>query len=99
MTPEQSLVQQIQQTLNAEQLERNPNLEDLALQFAELCIAANNRLANCADFISKGRRSEAVHEAHNLPARLRDTCREPEKGKTVQVGNHPADDCADGRRV
>ena len=67
MTPEQSLVQQIQQTLNAEQLERNPNLEDLALQFAELCIAANNRLANCADFISKGRRSEAVHEAHNLP--------------------------------
>ena len=67
MTPEQSLVQQIQQTLNAEQLERTPNLEDLALQFAELCIAANNRLANCADFISKGRRSEAVHEAHNLP--------------------------------
>ncbi len=67
MTPEQSLVQQIQQTLNADQLERNPNLEDLAIQFAELCIAANNRLANCADFISKGRRSEAVHEAHNLP--------------------------------
>ena len=67
MTPEQSLVQQIQQTLNADQLERNPSLEDLALQFAELCIAANNRLANCADYISKGRRSEAVHEAHNLP--------------------------------
>ncbi len=67
MTPEQSLVQQIQQTLNADQLERNPNLEDLAMQFAELCIAANNRLANCADYISKGRRSEAVHEAHNLP--------------------------------
>ena len=36
MTPEQSLVQQIQQTLNADQLERNPNLEDLDPAQAEM---------------------------------------------------------------
>lgn len=67
MSPEQQLVQQIQQLLASQQLERNPMLEDLALQFSEMCDAANSRLARCGDYLDKGMRSEAVHEAHNLP--------------------------------
>ena len=67
MTPEQQLIHQIQQVLGSASLEKNAALEDLALQFAELCDAANARLARCSDYIDKGMRSEAVNEAHNLP--------------------------------
>ncbi|MBO4345523.1 MAG: hypothetical protein J5833_07195 [Victivallales bacterium] len=67
MTPEQQLVQQIQQVLGAANIEKNAALEDLAIQFSELCDAANARLARCVDYINKGMRSEAVNEIHNLP--------------------------------
>ena len=67
MTPEQQLILQIQQVLAAANIERNDALEDLAVQFAELCDTANQRLARCADYIDKGMRSEAVNEMHNSP--------------------------------
>ncbi len=61
MTPEQQLIQQIQQMLAAANIEKNDALEDLAIQFAELCDATNARLARCSDYIDKGMRSEAVN--------------------------------------
>ncbi len=67
MTPEQQLIQQIQQMLAAANIEKNDALEDLAIQFAELCDATNARLARCSDYIDKGMRSEAVNEMHNSP--------------------------------
>lgn len=67
MTPEQHLIQQIEQVLASVQLERNPVVEDLAVQFSELCENANARLIQCLDFLDKGMRSEAVNEARNSP--------------------------------
>ena len=67
MTPEQHLIQQIEQVLASVQLEKNPLVEDLAVQFSELCESANARLLQCLDFLTKGMRSEAINEAHNPP--------------------------------
>ena len=67
MSPEQQLILQIQQVLASANIERNDALEDLAMQFAELCESANARLVRCADYIDKGMRSEAVNEMHNSP--------------------------------
>ncbi len=67
MSPEQQLVRQICQAMSSGQLERNAHLQDLAVQFAELCQKANDRLLRCADYLDKGMRSEAVHEARTLP--------------------------------
>lgn len=67
MSPEHQLVQQISQLLASGQLENHALLEDYAEQFAELCRSANERLLRCADYLDKGRRSEAVYEAHLAP--------------------------------
>ncbi len=67
MNPEQQLVQQICQAMSSGQLEHNAHVQDLAVQFAELCQKANDRLVRCADYLDKGMRSEAVHEARSLP--------------------------------
>lgn len=67
MTPEQQLIQQICQLLESGHIDRNPLLEDYAEQFVELCRQANERLLRCQDYIDKGMRSEAVHEAHSAP--------------------------------
>lgn len=67
MTPEQQLIQQICQLIESGQIDRNPLVEDYAEQFAELCRLANERLLRCQDYIDKGMRSEAVHEAHTAP--------------------------------
>lgn len=67
MTPEQQLIQQIIQLINSSQLERNPLLEDYAEQFSEMCRLANDRLLRCADYLDKGMRSEAIHEAQTQP--------------------------------
>ena len=70
MIPEQQLIQQIQQVMEADHIERNPVLEELADQFAELCHDANARLQRCAEYLDKGMRSEAVHEAQSPPPLL-----------------------------
>ncbi len=67
MTPEQQLIQQISQLLEHGEIDRNPLVEDYAEQFSELCRTANERLLRCRDYIEKGMRSEAVHEAHTAP--------------------------------
>jgi hypothetical protein len=67
MTPEQQLIQQIKQLIEHGEIDRNPLVEDYAEQFAELCRSANERLLRCRDYIEKGMRSEAVHEAHTAP--------------------------------
>lgn len=67
MTPEQQLIQQIRQLIEHGEIDRNPLVEDCAEQFAELCRMTNERLLRCRDYIEKGMRSEAVHEAHTAP--------------------------------
>lgn len=67
MNPEQQLIQQICQLIEHGQIDRNPLVEDYAEQFAELCRQANERLLRCQDYIEKGMRSEAVHEARTAP--------------------------------
>ena len=63
MTPEQELVQRLREFVRRDEREATPILEDLADQYGELCRAVNTRLRRCAEFLAKGMRSEAVHEA------------------------------------
>ncbi|NLF19120.1 MAG: hypothetical protein GX595_17975, partial [Lentisphaerae bacterium] len=51
-------------------LERTPVLEEYAAQYAELCLDIVTRLQRCADYLERGMRSEAVHEATSPPALL-----------------------------
>lgn len=67
MTPEFQLIQQIRELLQSDMLERTPALEDSAEQFADLCQTACQRLQRCAEYLAKGMRSEAVHEASSSP--------------------------------
>lgn len=67
MTPEHQLIQQIRELIQSDMLERTPVLEDFAEQFAELCQATGQRLQRCAEYLAKGMRSEAVHEAQRAP--------------------------------
>ena len=63
MTPEFQLIQQIRELLQSDMLERTPALENSAEHFAEVCQTACQRLQRCAEYLAKGMRSEAVHEA------------------------------------
>lgn len=67
MTPEHQLIQQIRELLQSDMLERSPVLEDFAEQFADICQTACQRLQQCAEYMAKGMRSEAVHEAERAP--------------------------------
>jgi flagellar basal body-associated protein FliL len=67
MTPEFQLIQQIRELVQSDMIERNPVLEDFAEQFSEICHEANMRLQRCAEYLAKGMRSEAVHEATSAP--------------------------------
>lgn len=67
MSPEQQLIQQIEQILTSGQLDNRALLQDYAEQFAELCRHARERLLRCLDCLDRGRRSEAVYEAHQAP--------------------------------
>ena len=67
MTPEYQLIQQISQLVENSQLDNRALLEEYAVQFSELCRQANDRLMRCNDYLDKGRRSEAVYEAHLPP--------------------------------
>lgn len=70
MTPEFQLIHQIRELVQSDMVERNPVLEDFAEQFAEICHEANQRLQRCAEYLAKGMRSEAVHEANSSPGLL-----------------------------
>jgi len=67
MTPEARLVSEIREFLREGNQEKTPELEDLAEQYADICIAVNERLLKCSEFLDKGMRSEAVHEAQVPP--------------------------------
>ncbi len=69
-SPEKQLVDQIRELTRSGELERNPVVEEFAEQFAELCHEACGRLRRGAEFIEKGMRSEAVHEAETPPPLL-----------------------------
>ncbi|MBN2452005.1 MAG: hypothetical protein JXR77_16585 [Lentisphaeria bacterium] len=70
MIPEQQLVQRIVDLIHSDQLERNPVLEEFAEQYAELCQDLVARLQRCAEYLDRGMRSEAVHEATSAPSVL-----------------------------
>ncbi len=67
MTPEFQLIQQIRELMQSDMLERTPILEDFAAQFAETCQTVCQRLQRCNEYLAKGMRSEAVHEACSPP--------------------------------
>ena len=70
MMPEERVVSQIRDFCRTENPEPNPEIEDLAEQYAELTEAVNQRLLKCDDFLDKGMRSEAVHEMQVPPPLL-----------------------------
>jgi hypothetical protein len=70
MKHEQELIQKIIELVRTSRMTRTPQVEDLADSYANLCIGINARLMKCAEFIEKGMRSEAVHEAQVAPAVL-----------------------------
>jgi len=70
MIPEQQLIQNIVELLDNGQLERNPVLEEFAEQYAELCQDIVTRLQRCSEYLDRGMRSEAVHEATTAPSLL-----------------------------
>jgi hypothetical protein len=70
MIPEQQLIQNIIETLDNEQVERNPVVEEYAERYAELCQDIVTRLQRCAEYLDRGMRSEAVHEATGAPSLL-----------------------------
>ena len=70
MIPEQQLVQQIVDLIHSDQVERNPVLEEFAEQYAELCFDVVGRLQRCVEYLDRGMRSEAVHEATSAPSLL-----------------------------
>lgn len=70
MIPEQQLIQKIAEVLDNETLERNPVVEEFAEQYAELCQDIVTRLQRCTEYLDRGMRSEAVHEATSPPSLL-----------------------------
>ena len=68
MTPEKQVIQQIAERLQQDNRRKDPVLEDIAEQYAALCAGINQRLLKCREFLDKGMRSEAVHEAGVAPA-------------------------------
>ncbi len=70
MTEEERLVSQIRQFLHGFSQEKNPEIEELADQFADLCNRINERLGKCVDFLNQGMRSEAVQAAEVPPPLL-----------------------------
>ncbi len=70
MTNEQRLVYQIRTFLRSYERERTPVAEDFAERLADLSHALNERLLKCQEYLDKGRRSEAVHEAQVPPPLL-----------------------------
>jgi hypothetical protein len=70
MKHEQELIQKIIELVRTSRMARTPQVEDLADSYANLCVGINVRLMKCAEFIEKGMRSEAVHEAQVAPAVL-----------------------------
>ncbi len=67
MTAEERLVGQIRDFLRRYSQEKDPAIEEVADQYAELCRQINERLVKCNDFLEKGMRSEAVQEAQVPP--------------------------------
>ncbi len=70
MTPEQELVQQITELIGNDHQELTPAVEDVAEQYVGVCAEINARLLKCGEFLDKGMRSEAVHEALAPPPLL-----------------------------
>ena len=70
MTPELQLIQQIRELLQRDMVDSGPVVEEYAEQFSEICHSANQRLQRCAEYLAKGMRSEAVHEASSAPSLL-----------------------------
>ena len=70
MSPEQELVQQIREFIRSDQQEATAVVEDLSEQYAEICAQINTRLQRCREFLERGMRSEAVHEATIQPSLL-----------------------------
>ncbi len=70
MKHEQELIQKIIELVRTSRMTRTPQVEDLADSYANLCSGINVRLMKCAEFLEKGMRSEAVHEAQVAPAVL-----------------------------
>jgi hypothetical protein len=70
MIPEQQLIQKIVELLDNDALERNPVVEEFAERYAELCQDIVARLQRCAEYLDRGMRSEAVHEATSAPSLL-----------------------------
>jgi hypothetical protein len=87
MIPEQQLIQNIVELLDNDQLERNPVVEEYAEQYAELCQDIVTRLQRCAEYLDRGMRSEAVHEATGAPSLLQlvEVVRFPELRKWANV--------------
>jgi hypothetical protein len=87
MIPEQQLIQSIVELIDNDQLERNPVVEEFAEQYAELCQDIVTRLQRCAEYLDRGMRSEAVHEATGAPSLLQlvEVVRFPELRKWANV--------------
>jgi hypothetical protein len=87
MIPEQQLIQNIVEIIDNDQLERNPVVEEFAEQYAELCQDIVVRLQRCAEYLDRGMRSAAVHEATGAPSLLElvDVVRFPELRKWANV--------------
>lgn len=64
---EQQFISQLQEFIHNGDLERTPVLEEFAEQFSELCHGVCERLRRCSEYLEKGMRSEAVHEAQSPP--------------------------------
>lgn len=67
---EQELAYKILELVRTNKVARTPLLEDLAEQYAKLCGDINGRLSKCSDYLARGMRSEAIHEAQTQPALL-----------------------------
>jgi len=70
MTSEQRLVNQIRELVSHSGIDNAALSEDLAEQFTDLSYAVNERLNKCEEYLKKGMRSEAVHEAQVAPPLL-----------------------------
>jgi hypothetical protein len=62
------IVEQICSFLASKDPRWNDELTDIAAEYASVCREANDRLRRCTDYLRRGMRSEAVHQADCLPS-------------------------------
>lgn len=67
MSDPHRIVDEIRACLQASDQSYKERHRDLALEYAEACVEANRRLAQCAQLIKQGLRPEAIHLAEAAP--------------------------------